>query len=97
MNSCALCNTKSQGLQNVLAAKLIQPGMLCVQVDESLSLPYGKQHMFEQVFYFCPNRQCFAIKPKWSNVKAPYDIISEDLDHDDVASWKAKLCGCDSN
>ena len=22
MNSCALCNTKSQGLQNVLAAKL---------------------------------------------------------------------------
>ena len=76
---------------------MIQPGTLCVRVDGALPVPYGKQHVVEQVFYFCPNRQCFAAKPKWSNVTTPRNIVSEDQDHDDVASWKAKLCGGDSN
>ena len=88
---------KSRTAKSASCKTVIQPKMLCVRVDGALSVPYGKQYVVEQVFYFCPNRPCFAAKPKWSNVATPCDIISEDVDHDDVASWKAKLCGGDSN
>ena len=94
---CTLQYKKSRTAKCAGCKTVIQPGTLCVRVDGALSVPYRKQHVVEQVFYFCLNGQCFAAKPKWSNVTTPRNIISEDLDHDDVASWKAKLCGGDSN
>ena len=30
---------------------VIQPGTLCVRVDGALSVPYGKQHVVEQIFF----------------------------------------------
>ena len=94
---CTLQYKKSKTAKCAGCKTVIQPGTLCVQVDGALSLLYGKQHVVVQVFYFCPNKQCFAAKSKRSNVTTSSNIISEDLEHDDAASWKGKLCGGDSN
>ena len=71
---CTLQYKKSRTAKCADYKTVIQPGMYCVRVDGALSLPYGKQHVVEQIFYFCPNRQCFDAKPKWSNVTTPRDI-----------------------
>ena len=92
-----LCTLQNRIAKYAGCKTVTQPGTLCVRVDGALSVPYGKQHVVEQIYFFCPSRQYVTAKPKWSNVTTPCDIISEDLDHDDVTSWKAKLCGGDSN
>ena len=60
---CTLQYKKSRTAKCSDFKTVIHPGTLCLRVDRALSVPYRKQHVVE-VFYFFPNRQCFAAKPK---------------------------------
>ena len=48
---CTLQYKKSRTAKCAGCKTVIQPGTLCVRVDGALSVPYGKQHVVEQVFY----------------------------------------------
>ena len=48
---CTLQYKKSRTAKCAGSKTVIKPGTLCVRVDGALSVPYGKQHVVEQVFY----------------------------------------------
>ena len=73
-------STKCSGCKNIL-----EVAVLAVKVNGAISVPFGKATAVEQVFYFCPKRQCFTKVPKWCNVKIPVQIVAgEGINQTDI-------------
>ena len=58
---------QGRGCNNIFTA-----GTLCLKVEGALTVPPKRDEAVEQRFYFCPQKQCLANPPHWSNVKYPH-------------------------
>ena len=69
---------RSANCSSVSCKKKISKGDECFVVDGALTVPFGKNKVALQKFYFCASKRCFLNPPRWSNTRKPADFFNNE-------------------
>ena len=82
------CGNKSKApLQEIL-----EMDPKCLEIEELLTVPFGKDIAVKQIFYFCPSAKCVSKPPVWSNVRFPNVVLKEaDITNEELTALQNEL------
>ena len=59
---------------------VLNVGESALKIEGALTVPYKKNKATEEVIYSCPNPNCIARMPKWTNVRKVEKVeVSENI------------------
>ena len=82
---------RSAGCTGSYCKAIFQIDDLSIKVDGAVTILYDRNYAVEQSFYFCPQRDCVAKPPVWTNIAYPTNLVGEQVPTDELQRVKENL------